>query len=107
MTNELASALAAAAARRDVTTLRPLLLDAASPHAAVALDALLDEPGIVVVDELAAQLEQIVRGRAPRAELSATEARAAVERLLDGADAGAFGTWAFYPWSRRLVHVLP
>jgi molybdopterin/thiamine biosynthesis adenylyltransferase len=107
MTNELASALAAAAARRDLTTLRPLLLDAASPHAAVALAALLDEPGVVVVDEIAGQLEQIVRGRAPRAELSGAGVREAIERLLDGTDAAAFGTWAFYPWSRRLVHVLP
>ena len=27
--------------------------------------------------------------------------------MLDGREPAAFGTWVFYPWSRRLVHVLP
>ena len=61
MSHDLASELAAAAARRDVTTFRPVLLDAGSPHTAVALVALAADPGVVVVDELSAQLEQLVR----------------------------------------------
>jgi molybdopterin/thiamine biosynthesis adenylyltransferase len=27
--------------------------------------------------------------------------------VLEGREPAAFGTWAFYPWSRRLVHLLP
>ena len=30
-----------------------------------------------------------------------------MQRVLDGAEPVGFGTWVFYPWSRRLVHVLP
>lgn len=107
MGHELASRLAAAAARRDVTTFEPTLLDARAPDTAPALAALAADPTVVVVDETAAQLEQLVRGRAPGEQLSEARVRDAVAAELEGREPEAFGTWAFYPWSRRLVHVLP
>src|SRR5512133_1419322 len=107
MGGQLASVLAAAAARRDVTTFEPTLLDAGAVDTSAALAELLADPAVVVVDELAEQLEQLVRGRAPREQLSGPRLRDAVEGLLEGREPAAFGTWAFYPWSRRLVHVLP
>jgi molybdopterin/thiamine biosynthesis adenylyltransferase len=107
MAADLASALRAAAARRDVITFRPVVLDAAAPHTPAALVELAADPTVVVVDELAAQLEQLVRGRAPSDELTPADMREAVERLLGGRAPTAFGSWAFYPWSRQLVHVLP
>ena len=107
MSYDLASSLAAAAARRDVTTFRPILLDAGSPHTPAALVALAADPSVVVVDELGEQLEQLVRGRAPGEQLSPGRCREAVETILEGRAPAAFGTWVFYPWSRRLVHALP
>ena len=90
----LASALAAAARRRDVTTFRPVFVEPG---------ALVEDPTVTVIDELHSQLEQLVRGRSPREEPPAD----AIERVLDGCEPCAFGAWVFYPWSRRLVHVLP
>src|SRR4051794_21983773 len=86
-----ASELAAAAARRDVTSFRPVFHAAGDPE----LLALAREPGVVVVDELAAQLEQLARARVPRDGDPVEPVEA-----LDA-------PWVFYPWSRRLVHVLP
>ena len=46
----------------------------------------------------------------PRRRATSSRARRlrdGVERVLEGREPAAFGTWAFYPWSRRLVHVLP
>ncbi len=86
-----ASELAAAAARRDVTSYRPVFRAAGDPE----LFALARDRGVVVVDELAAQLEQLARARAPREGDPVAP--------VDAADA----PWVFYPWSRRLVHVLP
>jgi tRNA A37 threonylcarbamoyladenosine dehydratase len=107
MSHDLASELAAAAARRDVTTFRPAVLDAAASDTPAALVALAADPSVVVVDELGDQLEQLVRGRAPRDELSGDRCREAVKCVLEGREPAAFGTWVFYPWSRWLVHVLP
>jgi molybdopterin/thiamine biosynthesis adenylyltransferase len=107
MRHDLASALAAGAARRDATTFRPALLDAAAPDTPAALIALMADPGVVVVDHVAEQLEQLVQGRTPGAALAGRALRDAVAGVLGGREPSAFGTWAFYPWRRRLVHLLP
>jgi molybdopterin/thiamine biosynthesis adenylyltransferase len=86
-----ASELAAAAARRDVTSFEPVFYAAGDPE----LLALARDPGVVVVDELAAQLEQLARARAPR--------DGDVLEPVEALDA----PWVSYPWSRQLVHVLP
>jgi hypothetical protein len=101
------SRLAVAAARRDLTTLKPVLLDAEAADTPSALEALADDSGVVVVDELPAQLEQLVKGRAPREALTDAQVHERVGRVLEGHEPAAFGTWVFYPWNRRLVHVLP
>jgi molybdopterin/thiamine biosynthesis adenylyltransferase len=107
MGRQLASQLAAGAARRDVTTFEPTLLDPGAADTPAALAELLADPTVGVVDELAEQLEQLVRGRTPGEQLCGARLRDGVEGLLEGRAPEAFGTWAFYPWSRRLVHVLP
>jgi molybdopterin/thiamine biosynthesis adenylyltransferase len=101
LAGNVAAGLAAAAARRDVTTFRPVLLECGAAGAAAALAELAADPTVVVVDEVLAQLEQLTRGRALDGK------PVAVADLLEGRPPAAFGTWAFYPWSRRLVHVLP
>src|SRR4051794_27981177 len=98
MRQELEAQLAAAVARRDVTTFEPSLLDAAAPETAPALVTLLADQGVVVVDELAEQLEQLVRGRAPGEQLSGAALREAVDGVLGGREPARFGTWVFYPW---------
>jgi hypothetical protein len=90
----LACALAAAVRRRDVTTFRPVFVEPGE---------LVEDPTVTVIDELDPQLEQLVRGRSPREDPPDD----AIERVLDGCEPCAFGAWVFYPWNRRLVHVLP
>ena len=75
---------------RDVTSLQPLLLADDAPEAR----RLAADPGVVVVDELAAQLDQLARCRAPR--------NGHVRAVEDVESA-----WAYYPWRRTLVRVLP
>src|SRR4051794_40881966 len=81
--------LAAAAQRRDVTSYQPVFVD--DPL------ELPRDPSVVVVDTLDEQFAQLARCRAPRDEPSAEAVAGLVEP----------GNWVFYPWSRRLVHVLP
>src|SRR4051794_19505497 len=71
--------------RRDVHSYRPLIVDPAE---------YLGDPTVAVVDELAAQLDQLARCRAPR-EGDPVEP---VE---------CEGVWFYYPWRRTLVHLLP
>ena len=83
MVSELASQLAAAAARRDVTTFAAGPARRAAPRTRRRRSPRWSaDPTVVVVDELAEQLEQLVRGRAPGEQLSGA-------RLRDGGRAPA------------------
>lgn len=108
MKGDLASALVAAAGRRDVTTCVPVFFDAASSEGRAAILALLtgDHPPIVI-DEVEGQLEELVRSRSPRAELRHDDVRVAVAQILEGRALAELGSWVLYPWLGRLVHVLP
>ncbi|ADJ46274.1 activating enzyme of the ubiquitin-like protein [Amycolatopsis mediterranei S699] len=85
----------------DRETWRPVL------HTAADLEALLASGKVREVhDTIDDQLTELVRCREP-----ACHDRAAIERGKQAQPAGAqpweYGTWAWYPWSGRLVHVLP
>ena len=76
-------------------TWRPELFDAADPMP--------ERPGDVH-DTLLDQLAELVAARHPGA---GAELDRLVAEHLGGRDPASYGTWVHYPWSRRLVHVLP
>jgi len=58
-------------------------------------------------DTIERQIEDLVRVRARRGDLSARELAEGRAALLGDTDPAAFGRWVFFPWSGRMVHVLP
>lgn len=58
-------------------------------------------------DTIDRQIDDLVRVRARRGDLPPHELRDGRARILCGADPAQYGRWVFYPWSGRLVHVLP
>ncbi|MFJ6700640.1 ThiF family adenylyltransferase [Streptomyces sp. NPDC091272] len=88
-------------------TFRPVLLDPADPAGSAALAALRDSGRLHEVhDRIEDQVAELVRCRAPRAALDERASARAVAEVVDGRP-DAYGRWAWYPWSGRLVHVLP
>jgi hypothetical protein len=83
------------------------LFDAATEEGHRGLSELLASSSVVVVDELAFVLEELVRTRRPKQELTRAEVDAEIAIVLGGLPLERFGRWAYYPWSDRLVHVLP
>jgi nitroreductase len=69
-------------------------------------DLLRSCPEITVFDTLGAQLRELVETRSPTRTLSPRELKAQIEALLAGAPPVQYGVWVYYPWSRRLVHIL-
>ncbi|MGW3999176.1 ThiF family adenylyltransferase [Amycolatopsis sp. NPDC004772] len=89
------------AASPDRETYRPVL------HTAADVGALLASGNVRELhDTIDDQLTELVRSREP-----ACRDRGEIERKkreqLAGAPPWEYGTWAWYPWSGRLVHVLP
>lgn len=58
-------------------------------------------------DTLAGQLFELMDTRNPHLKSKPEALRPLIEQHLDGKDPSEHGTWVYYPWSRRLVHVLP
>jgi hypothetical protein len=70
------------------------------------LDGLVRTAGAEFFDTIDAQLRDLVKARHPGVRMSPEELDRAVLAHLDGRDRRAYGVWVFYPWSRRLVHLL-
>jgi molybdopterin/thiamine biosynthesis adenylyltransferase len=71
------------------------------------LENLLDrEAGITVHDTLLAQLQELVKLRNPSRRFEADELADAALRHTASVAWAAYGAWVYYPWSKRLVHIL-
>ncbi|MGH4032034.1 Rv1355c family protein [Actinomycetota bacterium Odt1-20B] len=72
-----------------------------------ALGALLERGEVTAVrDTVAEQVAELLMSRRPDWRPDTGELAAAVAAHLGG-PASAYGSWVRYPWSHRLVHVLP
>jgi len=86
---------------------RPELFRLSLPTDRQRLDAVLKlVPGITIHDELRSQLVELVRTLDPSVKFGKEELRSAATAHLMGIDPHLYGVWVYYPWSRRLVHLL-
>ncbi|MFF4898622.1 ThiF family adenylyltransferase [Streptomyces sp. NPDC001068] len=89
-------------------TYRPVLLGAADAEGEAALAALLESGAVREVhDRIDDQLEELVRCLRPGEAMDAGGRAAAAAEVCPGTRRRGYGTWVWYPWSGRLVHVLP
>lgn len=64
------------------------------------------EAGIKVFDSLPTQLRDLIRTRHPAHKFSAQELDRMTCEYLHGWKPEEYGVWVYYPWSKRLVHLL-
>ena len=85
----------------------PHAFPAGEPLARARLAARVVEGGFTVHDTLGDQLVELVETREPAMDLDPDALRARVAAHLGEVPLAHHGTWFLYPWSRRVVHVLP
>lgn len=86
---------------------QPTLFAADDPKTSAALSALLSSGQVVrVYDSILEQAGELLETREPRRKIPRDELEQRARDLV-GPRPHAYGTWVFYPWSKRLVHVLP
>ena len=72
-----------------------------------SLNALFEkEQGITVYDEILSQVEELVKGRNPKKVFKKNELTDAAREFLGTSPWEEYGVWVYYPWSKRLVHIL-
>ncbi|CAM5275077.1 ubiquitin activation protein [Streptomyces spiroverticillatus] len=103
--------LAAASARADdgaEPCWRPVHFELGRAEDRARLRELLDSGAVREVrDTIEDQLAELVTSREPRLRSSPEAVERAVAEQLGGAGRQEYGTWVWYPWSGRLVHLLP
>ncbi|WP_369023972.1 ThiF family adenylyltransferase [Nocardia cyriacigeorgica] len=86
----------------------PVLLDTSSPEGLHDLEELAASNAVSAVhDTIEDQLDELIRSEYPAATHSASSLASSRRRICDGTPVWRWGTWVFYPWNGRLVHVLP
>ncbi|MCH0538230.1 ThiF family adenylyltransferase [Streptomyces sp. MUM 203J] len=94
-------------AREASESFRPLVLDPARPADAAVLAGLRESSGVREVhDRIEEQVEELLHCRAPRDPFGSRSRRLAVAEAM-GSRPDVYGRWVWYPWSGRLVRVLP
>lgn len=85
----------------------PLILELSQSQDRALLERLQTTGAITeTFDTIALQLGELIECRRPDSKLTASELASTSAALL-GSHPECYGTWVYYPWSRRLVHVLP
>src|SRR5258708_1043474 len=61
---------------------------------------------LFVHDEIYTQLQELIKSQNPSVRIKSDEYEARITDYLKGEDINEYGVWVYYPWSRRLVHLL-
>jgi hypothetical protein len=86
---------------------KPVFFQANNPEDKRKLKFLIeDQPDIQCFDTIYDQLFELVKIENPAVRLSRQESDAFIQEHLGGLTFQEYGVWVFYPWSRRLVHLL-
>lgn len=92
---------------RETEAWRPRIFDRAAPEDDVAFRKLVAaDPSLVVIDEIADQLEDLAGALEPRPACGPQRAEI-VRAEVGGRSLDAYGRWVHYPWRGHVVHVLP
>lgn len=85
---------------------KPVILKLTNQEHVKIFNDLLRSPGIIVADFIIDQLRELVKYKNPWRKFAAQELIGETEKILGKTTKREFGTWVYYPWSRRLVHIL-
>lgn len=93
----------------DVPTLayRPELLRLSDSAGRERIAVLLKDPRTITIDDtVEIQLRDLLKTRDPVQKLDDATANERMRAHLQGQPLSTYGVWVWYPWSRRLVHLL-
>jgi len=72
----------------------------------ITFDKLLSSDGIFIYDDMETHLRELIKSRHPSRKLKEADYKDLVPKHLGPCAMHDYGVWVWYPWSRRLVHML-
>ncbi len=92
---------------RDIESWIPEILNPSEDGDLNRLHQISKIENLIVTDDILIQLEELVKCLYPRKRLSGKTLKDAALDHMEGVNPDYYGLWVFYPWSNRLVHILP
>jgi len=85
----------------------PIFFRAGTERGKAALNTLLEKGEVLFIhDEIYGQLQELIKSQNPSIRIKADDYPALITKHLNGKAIDDYGVWVYYPWSRRLVHLL-
>jgi len=85
----------------------PIILRMNNPADKQAIDKLIQSGEVIFVqDEIYGQLQELVKSECPSVKIKDEEYPELITSYLAGKDINEYGVWVYYPWAKRLVHLL-
>lgn len=95
------------ASRQMKLVYKPLFLRRDDVSEKQALDTLIESDQVSFIhDEIYGQLQELITMKSPSQRIKAEEYEDLINKHLAGRDINNYGVWVYYPWTRRLVHIL-
>lgn len=85
----------------------PTFLDLTIENDSLAFAEILSTPGVHVYDTIYDQLKELIKMRDPSITYSQDMIANEITTHLSGTPQVEHGLWVYYPWSKKLAHVLP
>lgn len=61
---------------------------------------------LIIHDEIRSQLEELIKCRNPKKKINQEDYKSYIDQHLGHTHIDDYGTWVYYPWSNKLVHLL-
>lgn len=64
------------------------------------------EQGITIIDDIVSQLKELIKSLHPSIKIKPEEYDHYIKEHLNGTNIDEYGVWVYYPWSKKLIHLL-
>lgn len=84
----------------------PRIFKITDPEDAEHFNLLVGDPDLVIHDTIQLQLAELIKIRRPETPLDKAQLNVFIQQHLGDVGLHEYGAWVWYPWSRRMVHLL-
>lgn len=85
---------------------KPILLYNNTATEADQIRTLISDKNVTVYDAIESQLAELIKINNPGTVFNEQEMKLKIAEQFNSSTANNYGTWVFYPWSKKLVHTL-
>ncbi len=85
----------------------PLILRLSNPSDKKEFNTLINDGKVSFAsDEIYSQLQELIKCHNPSTKINEDDYQLLIDKHLAGKDIDEYGVWVYYPWNKRLVHLL-